>query len=491
MSRRNLAWLISIAAVSLFGFAVSYSAPTRERDKDYELVHLLVDVLQEVRSKYVVEVDPERERKLVEDMITGGLERLDPHSSYINPREYKQFNKSSKGKFGGIGIQVGYDRQNRGQLTVISPMVGTPAYEGGILAGDLILKIDGKSTDNMHHNEAVDLIQGEKGEKITLTVLHEGGREPVDIPLVRDEIQVQSVLGDQRKANDPKAWDFMLDKENKIGYIRLTQFTETAAADVKAAVEGLQRDGVRGLILDLRNNPGGLLRAAVEISDLFLTEGRIVSTKGRNQKEEVYDAKPEGTLLEPADRYPIVVLVNKFSASASEIVSAALQDHHRAVVIGERSYGKGSVQNIILMEHETSALKLTTASYWRPSGKNIHRFPDSKENDEWGVKPNPGFEVPMKDDERFEFLQWRSERDIVRGKKGAPEAKAEEKKAEDKKQAKVEEKKSDDKKQAKAGDKKDEKKPFTDRVLDKAVDYLRKEVQKLGAAPDVFLRKSA
>src|SRR5262249_30846404 len=156
--------------------------------------------------------------------------------------------------------------------------------------GDLILKIDGKSTENMHLNEAVDLIQGEKGEKIILTVLHEGGKEPVDIPLVRDEIQVQSVLGDRRKAGDPKAWDFMLDKENKIGYIRLSQFTETAAADVKAAVEGLQRDGVRGLIIDLRNNPGGLLRAAVEISDLFLTEGRIVSTKGRNQKEEVYDA---------------------------------------------------------------------------------------------------------------------------------------------------------------------------------------------------------
>src|ERR1700722_14780535 len=186
MSRRNLAWLIGIAAVSLFGFAVSYSAPTRERDKDYELVHLLVDVLQEVRNKYVIEVDPERERKLVEDMITGGLERLDPHSSYINPREFKQFNKSSKGSFGGIGIQVGYDRLNRGQLTVISPMVGTPAYEGGILAGDLILKIDGKSTENMHLNEAVDLIQGEKGENITLTVLHEGGKEPVDVPLVRD-----------------------------------------------------------------------------------------------------------------------------------------------------------------------------------------------------------------------------------------------------------------------------------------------------------------
>src|SRR5262249_30981904 len=151
----------------------------------------------------------------------------------------------------------------------------------------LILKIDGKSTENMRINEAVDLIQGEKGEKIVLTVLHEGAREPVDITLVRDEIQVQSVLGDRRRADDPKQWDFMYDKVDKIGYVRLTAFTETAASELRSAVEGLQRDGARGLVIDLRNNPGGLLRAAVEVADLFLTEGRIVSTKGRNQREEV------------------------------------------------------------------------------------------------------------------------------------------------------------------------------------------------------------
>src|SRR3954462_9708049 len=163
MSRRNLFWLLGIAAVAVFGLAVSYSAPTREKDKDYELVRLLVDVLHEVRHKYVVDVSPERERKLVEDMINGGLERLDPHSQYINPREYKQFDKQSEGKFGGVGIQVGFDRTNRGQLTVISPMPGTPAYEAGIQAGDVILKIDGKATDSMRISEAIDMIQGEPG----------------------------------------------------------------------------------------------------------------------------------------------------------------------------------------------------------------------------------------------------------------------------------------------------------------------------------------
>jgi carboxyl-terminal processing protease len=461
-----LFWLLGIAAVSLFGFAVSYSAPTREKDRDYELVRLVVDVLHEVRQKYVIDIDADRERKLVEDMINGGLERLDPHSSYINPREYKQFDKQSEGKFGGVGIQVGFDRQNRGQLTVISPMVGTPAYEAGILAGDLILKIDGKTTENMRMSEAVDLIQGEPGQKVTLTVLHEGGKEPIDVPITRAIITVQSVLGDKRKADNPKEWDFFLDPPSKIGYIRLTSFSKTAPAEIKAAVEELQRGGVRGLILDLRNNPGGLLRAAVEISDLFLTEGRIVSTKGRNHKEEAYDARPEGTLLLPAQNYPMVVLINKYSASASEILSAALQGHGRAVVVGERSYGKGSVQNIILMEKESSALKLTTASYWRPNGKNIHRFPDSKDTDDWGVKPSPGFEVPMKDDERVEYMVWRSDRDIVRNK---PKPEGEDK----------------DKKDGK------EKKPFVDRVLQKAVEHLKKEMEKVGAAPAPLERGDA
>ncbi len=523
MSRRNLHWLLSIIAVSLLGITVSYSAPTREKDKDYELVRLVVDVLHEVRERYVVDIDPERERKLVEDMINGGLERLDSHSAYITPREYKQFEKQSEGKFGGVGIQVGLDRLTR-QLTVISPMPGTPAYEAGVLAGDLIVKIDGKSTENMRMNEAVDLIQGDPGQKVSLTVLHEGAKEPVELAITRAIIEVPSVLGDKRKADNLRAWDFMLDKPSKIGYVRLINFSKTASKELRDAVEELQREGVRGLILDLRNNPGGLLKEAREVSDLFLTGGRIVSTKGRNHKEEIYDAKSEGTLLLPAEKYPLVVLVNKYSASASEIVAAALQDHQRAVIIGERTYGKGSVQNIIEMHEggDRSALKLTTASYWRPSGKNIHRFPDSKDSDDWGVRPNDsgyqltpqsltalrkagvpesvvaklktfpatrfaqekdylaaldkvlgkeeldkykskllahadrGFEVPMNDEERLEYMIYLSERDVVRTK-GKP--------AETNKK-----------------DGKEKKKPFVDRVLEKAVEYLKKEIDKAGAA---------
>ncbi|HXG11814.1 MAG TPA: S41 family peptidase [Gemmataceae bacterium] len=458
MPRRNLAWLLGITAVALFGLAVASSAPVRDRDRDYEHVKLLIDVLHEVRHKYVQDIDPERERQLVEDMINGGLERLDPHSAYINAKEYKQFSRQSKGRFGGVGIQIGYDRQNRGQLMVISPMVGTPAYEAGILAGDLIIKIDGKSTENMRLNEAVELIQGEPGQKVTLTVVHESAKEPVDIVITRAEIRVPSVLGDLRKPDNPNEWDFLIDKENKIAYIRLVNFSEASPEELRQAVEQVQREGARGLILDLRNNPGGLLSAAEKIADLFLTEGVIVSIRGRNEREKVYEARPEGTLLVPSEKYPMAVLINRYSASASEIVAAALQDHKRAVVVGERSYGKGSVQNIIQMENGASALKLTTASYWRPSGKNIHRFPESKETDEWGVKPSPGFEVEMKDEERLEYLIYRSERDVVPGKPGTPRP------------------------QRLRPERDKEKKPFEDRVLQKALEYLRGEIKRLGAA---------
>ncbi|MGL4554265.1 MAG: S41 family peptidase, partial [Gemmataceae bacterium] len=446
---------LGIASVAVFGLAVSHSAPTTEKDHDYELVRLVVDVLHEVRQKYVVDVDPERERRLVEDMINGGLERLDPHSQYINPKEYKAFDKQSEGKFGGIGIHVGYDRNNAGRLTVISPMVGTPAYEAGVLAGDTVVKIDGKPTDAMRMNEAVDLIQGRPGTTVTLTILRDGVKEAKDYPLERAVIKVPSVMGDLRKADDPKQWEWFVDKPNDLAYVRVTNFGKTTAAELREVVAKLEKDGARGLVIDLRNNPGGLLKAAVEMSDLFLHDGVIVSTKGRNYKDETYRAKADGTLMGGVGHeVPIAVLVNRYSASASEIVAAALQDHRRAVVVGERSYGKGSVQNIILMEGDTSALKLTTASYWRPSGKNIHRFPDAKDfesakvaPDEWGVKPDAGLEVKVKDDERLEYLVWRNERDVIRGRQ----------------------------KPAEKG-----KKPFEDRVLNAALEHLRKEAAKAG-----------
>src|SRR5262249_23663121 len=248
MSRRNLFWLLGIAAVSLFGMAVSYSAPTREKDRDYELVRLVVDVLHEVRKQYVVDVSPDRERQLVEDMINGGLERLDPHSGFINARDYKQFDSRSEGKFGGVGIHVGFDPDNRGLLTVVSPIPGTPAYEAGGLAGDVVRQIDGKPTGSLLMSEGGERIQGEPGPKGKLTPARQGVKEPLDFTLTRAIIKVQSALGDQRKP-DTKEWDFFLDKKERIAYVRLVQFTKTTAQELKVVLEGLEKDEVRGLVL--------------------------------------------------------------------------------------------------------------------------------------------------------------------------------------------------------------------------------------------------
>jgi carboxyl-terminal processing protease len=464
MSRWNLSWLVGLCAVALVGLAMFQTAPARtaQLQGKHENLKLLVDVLEEVQAKYVKELDKAKVRELVENMVNGGLERLDPHSSFINAEEYKQFQRVSRGKFGGVGIKIGLDRS--GSLLVESPMVGTPAYEAGILAGDVIVKIDGKATENMPLKKAVEMIQGDPGTDVTLTVYHENSKKPEDIKITRAEIRVESVLGDRRKADNVKEWDYYVDHERKIAYVRVAAFTETTVEELKRTADALQRDGVQGLVLDLRNNPGGLLRSAVEVSSIFLPEGkRVVSTKGRNQKDEVYDARPPAGGNGPYTSYPIAILLNRYSASASEIVAAALQDHGRAVVVGERSYGKGSVQNIIPMENSTSAMKLTTASYWRPNGKNIHRFPDSKDEDDWGVKPNKDFEVKLSDDERVEYFKWRRDRDVIR-RPGQPPKEKEADKEKDKEADKA-------------------KKPFTDRVFDRALEHLRGEIGKAGKAP--------
>ena len=241
--------------------------------------------------------------------------------------------------------------------------------------------------------------------------------------MTRAIIEVPSVMGDRRKPNDE--WDFMLDKDKKIGYIRITNFIQNTTEHVKDALDELKKDGMKGLILDLRDDPGGLLSAAVEISDLFVEDGKIVSTRGRNTAEKTYEAHKDGTYT----GFPMVVLVNHNSASASEILAACLQDHDRAVVVGERSFGKGSVQNILDLEDGNSVLKLTVATYWRPSGKNIHRFKNAKDTDEWGVSPSPGLEVKLSREEYHDWFLARRDRDFLssRNKPKAEKPKADEK----------------------------------------------------------------
>ncbi len=441
MPRQNLYSILMVGAISLLCWQVSQGA--KPKDEVSELYGVFVDAVEQVQQNYV---RPVSRRELVESALRGMLADLDQHSNYINTSQWKTFKRQIEGKFGGLGVTVEADDDTK-RLKVIAPMVGTPAYSGGVLAGDLILEIDGTSTEGLTLEKAVDTLQGQPGTPVKLSVLHEGSEKPETLTLTRAIIEVPSVMGDKRKPNDE--WDFMLDKGKKIGYIRITNFIQNTADEVKVALRELEGEGMKSLILDLRDDPGGLLTAAVEIADLFVEDGKIVSTKGRNTSEKTFEAHKEGTFT----GFPIAVLVNHGSASASEILAACLQDHDRAVVVGERSFGKGSVQNILDLEDGNSVLKLTVATYWRPSGKNIHRFKNAKDTDEWGVSPNPNMDVKLSREEYHDWFLGRRDRDFLSSRN----------------KGKVEAPKPDETKKGK---------PFVDKQLDKALAVLSEKPAK-------------
>lgn len=406
-------WLLSAAAICLFlvsGRASAAEDPLRpDVPDDYALQRLLVDTINQVERNYVKPID---RRKLIEAAIDGVLKQLDEYSDYVAPDDMSSFKTTVSQQFAGIGIQVGIER---GQLMVISPLVGTPAYRAGLMSGDQILEIDGKPTKGMRLDDAIGRLKGEAGSTVALTVGRPGRKETETITLKREIVRIETVLGDQRGADD--RWDYLVDKEQRIGYVRVTGFGRNTNDELKTALRELRKQKFAGLILDLRFNPGGLLSAAIQVADLFVSEGKIVSTEGRNVAPQVWEAEKRGTY----EGFPMVVLVNRYSASASEIVSACLQDHQRAVVIGERTFGKGSVQKVIEMEGGQSALKLTTAGYHRPNGKNIDRLPGAKPEDDWGVKPNDGFELRLTDSEMVALLQFRRDRDILKPHEQASE----------------------------------------------------------------------
>ena len=380
--------------------------PSTDRLKDnYELMRMFAETFEQIDQNYVKDLD---RRELMEAAIQGMLQRLDQYSAYIPRTRMDQFTQSVEQEYGGIGIRVEIN-DNR-ELTVVTPLPGGPAYFAGVRSGDRIVEINGESAIGFSTNDAVEKLKGPRGGEVKIGVRRAGSdlnSEIETISLVRDIIQLDTVLGD--RFSDGK-WDFMLDKENKIGYVRLTHFSRKSSDELRSAMQTLTENGMKGLVLDLRDNPGGLLAQATHIADMFIEEGVSVSTKGRNVPEQSWKATKPGTFA----GFPMAVIVNRVSASASEIVSACLQDQKRAIVVGERSWGKGSVQNVIDLEEGRSALKLTTASYFRPSGRNIHRFPESTPEDEWGVSPDEGYRVRFT---RNEFGEWREARrdgDVIR-----------------------------------------------------------------------------
>ncbi|MCC6683245.1 MAG: S41 family peptidase [Phycisphaeraceae bacterium] len=341
------------------------------------------------------------EQVVVYELAEGAIGTLDDFSAVIWPDDVAEFSRSTQGTFTGVGIQI---RRN-GKLIVVSPLPNTPAQRAGIKAGDVIATVDGLSTDAWSLDRAVNEITGEVGTTVTLGIERTGLTELIDVPIRRERIAIESILGWQRDENNN--WSYWLDRQSGIGYVRLTQFIPQTADDLDAAVAQLIKDpNFSSLILDLRFNPGGLLSSAIDISDRFISQGTIVSTvsaDGGQNDERSADAR------NTYPRFPLVVLINQGSASASEIVSGALQDYHRATIVGARSFGKGSVQDLFPLEHGEAYLKLTTQYYRLPGGRIIHHKPDATT---WGIEPD--VVVEMTDHQVAEALQMRQDLDVIR-----------------------------------------------------------------------------
>ena len=341
--------------VTLFFITSGFSLANSEKKQDIDVLPLdeirtFTEIFSKIKSDYVENIE---DSTLLKNAIRGMLQGLDPHSAYLDKDSYKELQEGTSGEFGGLGIEVGYED---GFVKVISPIDDTPAKRAGIKAGDLIIRLDGKSVKGISLMEAVKMMRGKPGSEIELTILRGGEEKPFNVTIVRDIITVKNIKAETI--------------ESAFGYIRISNFQIHTVDDLSKALVKLENENnnmLKGLVLDLRNNPGGLLNAAVGVSDLFLDEGLIVYTEGRVKGSKLkFNAKPSEMFKD----IPIIVLVNGGSASASEIVAGALQDHRRAIIMGERTFGKGSVQTILPMNDET-ALKLTTARYYTPSGRSI------------------------------------------------------------------------------------------------------------------------
>lgn len=401
-----------------------------DRANDYALFDPIIDVQHLIDTHFYKDLDEEKLRAMQEGAIRGMLESLDdPYTEYIPARQIAEFDKDIRGEYAGIGAQV---NARESWLEIVSPMEDSPAYRAGIEADDLVVAVDGKSTFKLAVDSVINMLTGAPGTPVTLTIQRVGTEENVppgsipasvpgaqgeapapppgsirfDLTLIREKIVASTVKGVHRGAENK--WDYFIDPVRKIGYIRVTQFTAGTIPEFELACRELVEQGMQGMILDLRFNGGGSLYAAIQMADLFLGAGKkIVSTKGRTTREDVAYAEDPGTLPE----FPMIVILNQSSASASEVVSGALADNQRAVILGERSFGKGIVQTLYRLPSGAGQLKVTEQYYYLPSGRCLQRLDDSAE---WGVDPTPGFYLPMSNDQYREMLRVRRIEEIVR-----------------------------------------------------------------------------
>jgi len=386
MTRRNLTVLILSAVVALCCYR---SAPRVHYSRTIDRVLNLVESKYLFYESEFLEEDEDsrqtRRQRLLHAALAGVAETLDRNSSYLPPAKAEAFSKDMRQRFGGLGVLVRYD-EDADRIRVIYPLRNTPAWRAGVRALDLVMAVDGKDTKGLKTAEATELMKGPFGEALELTVLHPGEKEPETLRLIRGDVSVPSVFGYTRRPEPvgprkddgtlDRSWNFFIQDHPEIGYVRIEKFGDRTVDELERVLTFVDHE-IEALILDLRGNPGGALDAAVEACDLFIDEGDIVKTKDRHKRvRDRWRASPSATIF-PQD-IPIVVLVNGDS---------------RAVVVGQRTFGKGTVQNVFDLRGNKGSFKLTTATYWRPSGKNIHKMPDATEADEWGVRPDPGLAI--------------------------------------------------------------------------------------------------
>ncbi|MDC1035266.1 S41 family peptidase [Alphaproteobacteria bacterium] len=348
LNKNNSLFIILLFFLNFLYFSMIEVKAQNNRQETYKQLNLFGDVFQRVQEQYVEEIT---DKELIESAISGMLQSLDPHSSYLSPESYKDMQVKTKGAFGGLGIEI---TMEDGFVKVVSPIDDTPAANAGMKSGDLIIGIDGESIKGLTINEAVSKLRGPVKSKVTITVVRED-KDPFEIEIIRDIIKIRSVKHEII---------------NNIGYVRLTTFSDTTTSGMEKSVKEIKKelgDKFQGLILDLRNNPGGLLNQSISVTDSFLNQGEIVSTQGRKSDDTSRIFAKKGDII---DGKPLIVLINSGSASASEIVAGALKDHARAIIVGTRSFGKGSVQSIIPLAGN-GAMRLTTARYYTPSGVSI------------------------------------------------------------------------------------------------------------------------